>query len=102
MEKTKVVITMEGGLIQSIEADQALEVVVVDFDTEGNEDHPCIVTWKDPEATNPYTAFVNTWIVKPVRTIVEKSIIEKAFAAMDDVRANYKAQGIRCPFRKGV
>jgi hypothetical protein len=36
---TRVVITMEGGLIQHIMADQEdIEVMVVDFDTEGGDD----------------------------------------------------------------
>jgi len=35
----KVVITMEGGLIQHIMADQeGIEVMVLDFDTEGGDD----------------------------------------------------------------
>jgi len=35
----KVVITMEGGLIQYIMADQeGIEVMVLDFDTEGGDD----------------------------------------------------------------
>ena len=35
----KVVITMEGGLIQHIMADQeGVEVMVLDFDTEGGDD----------------------------------------------------------------
>jgi len=35
----KVVITMEGGLIQHIMADQEdIEVMVLDFDTEGGDD----------------------------------------------------------------
>jgi hypothetical protein len=39
MEMARVVITMEGGLIQHIMADQEdIEVMVVDFDTEGGDD----------------------------------------------------------------
>jgi len=35
----KVVITMEGGMIQHIMADQeGIEVMVLDFDTEGGDD----------------------------------------------------------------
>jgi hypothetical protein len=39
MAMAKVVITMEGGLIQHIMADQeGIEVMVLDFDTEGGDD----------------------------------------------------------------
>jgi hypothetical protein len=39
MAMAKVVITMEGGLIQHIMADQEdIEVMVLDFDTEGGDD----------------------------------------------------------------
>jgi hypothetical protein len=39
MAMAKVVITMEGGLIQYIMADQeGIEVMVLDFDTEGGDD----------------------------------------------------------------
>jgi hypothetical protein len=39
MAMAKVVITMEGGLIQHIMADQEdIDVMVLDFDTEGGDD----------------------------------------------------------------
>jgi hypothetical protein len=39
MAMARVVITMEGGLIQHIMADQeGIEVMVLDFDTEGGDD----------------------------------------------------------------
>jgi hypothetical protein len=39
MAMARVVITMEGGLIQRIMADQeGIEVMVLDFDTEGGDD----------------------------------------------------------------
>lgn len=36
-EPVKIVITMEGGLIQNIEKGEFVEVVVMDYDTEGLE-----------------------------------------------------------------
>ena len=46
MPKTKIVIVVEGGLIQGITSDSdGVEVCVLDFDCDGDTDAPEIVTF---------------------------------------------------------
>lgn len=46
----KVLIQMDGGIIQSITSDEPIEVYVIDYDTEGVEnDHPFLTSFDGDE-----------------------------------------------------
>ena len=55
MEKPKIVIVLEGGLVQHIVADQEMDVTVLDFDTEGiDEKHSTEVNGDEAYVTSPH------------------------------------------------
>lgn len=67
-EPVKLVITLEGGMIMDISTcGVPAEVVVIDYDTDGDDDTvlvpPELVG--DPPDSRPANAYVSTWAVKP-------------------------------------
>jgi len=44
MNKPRLLITVEGGLITGLDSDQELDIVIVDYDIEGAEDEDIKVT----------------------------------------------------------
>jgi hypothetical protein len=51
MNAIRVVVVLEGGLVQNVVADVALEVLVVDRDVEGAQDAPEVALVQDRLAT---------------------------------------------------
>ncbi|MBW1812146.1 MAG: hypothetical protein JRJ39_00360 [Deltaproteobacteria bacterium] len=49
MEKTPIIITVDGGLVQNVDSPQALDVLVLDFDGGSDEELCCIKADNNPE-----------------------------------------------------
>ena len=63
MTKQKIVIFLEGGLVQRIEADHKAEIVILDFDTQGGDDERIEpIRDVDGEVSD---AFVSHWWIEP-------------------------------------
>jgi hypothetical protein len=72
MDKPKVLIWMEGGLIQSIDASQEVELVVIDEDTEGGDPEKIrtIKLFGDNDKETEF--YVNDWgVIENTREVVE-------------------------------
>ena len=67
MSKMRIGVTLEGGLVQSIFSDQELdiEVVTIDYDTEGTEDWE--LTDIEQEDGSTEQACVGVWPVEKMR-----------------------------------
>lgn len=69
------VVTMEGGLVQSVNADRpvdGLSVVIVDYDTEGTDDCDEV---EQPDGGTA-SACVTEWGISPIHPVILKSINE--------------------------
>ena len=69
MTKNRIVIFLEGGLIQRIEAEQGTEVVILDLDTQGGDDERIQpIRDVDGEVSD---AFISRWWIEPDSETVE-------------------------------
>ena len=69
MTKQRIVIFIEGGLVQRIEAEHGTEVVILDYDTQGGDDDR-IQPIKDVYG-EVSEAFVSYWWIEPDPETVE-------------------------------
>jgi len=69
MDKQRIVIFLEGGLVQRIEAEQGTEVMILDFDTQGGDDER-IQPIRDIDGTVE-DVFVSRWWIEAHPETVE-------------------------------
>lgn len=85
-----IVITLEGGLIQSIQGiPKGVRIIVLDFDTEGSrpEDDDRIAEIKLGEF-----AFVSTWDANDLLTPMEPELVDKIKKAADRYDGRFEAK----------
>jgi len=69
MTKQRIVIFVEGGLVQRIEADRETEIVILDYDTQGGDSDE-IKSIKDVDG-EVESVFVSRWWINPDPETVE-------------------------------
>lgn len=71
----KIVIVLEGGVVQNVMSDEPTEVIVIDYDTEGLEPHELQTIYQDEAHVRNFDAEVLIPDVNHAFDVVKKDLI---------------------------